>query len=121
MTILEQVPEAARVAVIRLRSLGDCVLTTPALDLLKRHRPDVRVAVVVEDRFRAVFEDNPLIEQILRPDTEVLRRFAPALCINFHGGTRSAWMTALSGAPWRAGFVHYRHQFLYNATTPRAQ
>ena len=32
-------------AVIRLRSLGDCVLVTPALEILKRARPDLQVAV----------------------------------------------------------------------------
>ena len=37
MTVLEQLPEGARAAIIRLRSLGDCVLTTPALALLKTH------------------------------------------------------------------------------------
>src|SRR2546425_378439 len=49
--VLHRLPDGARVAVIRLRSLGDCVLTTPALDILKQSRPDLRVAVVVEDRF----------------------------------------------------------------------
>ncbi len=38
MTIVEQLPEGARIAVIRLRSLGDCALTTPALPLLKQTR-----------------------------------------------------------------------------------
>jgi heptosyltransferase III len=109
------------VAVIRLRSLGDCVLTTPALDILKRSRPDLRVAVVVEGRFRAIFEDHPDIDEILPPDWRALRRFGPALCLNLHGGTRSAWMTALSGARFRAGFGHFRHQWAYNVHIPRAQ
>ena len=39
MTILEQLPERSRVAIIRLRSLGDCVLTTPALSLLESNPP----------------------------------------------------------------------------------
>lgn len=30
-------------------------------------------------------------------------------------------MTAASGAPYRAGFGHYRHQFVYNVRIPRAQ
>jgi heptosyltransferase III len=51
-TVLERVPHGGRVLVIRLRSLGDCVLTTPALALLKQHRPDLRMAVVVEDALR---------------------------------------------------------------------
>ncbi len=108
-------------AVIRLRSLGDCVLTTPALDILKRARADLRLAVVVEDRFRAVFEENPAIEEILPPETGALRRWHPDLCLNFHGGTRSAWMTRLSGARFRAGFAHYRSLFAYNLRIPTAQ
>ena len=106
---------------IRLRSLGDCVLTTPALDILKRCRPDLRVAVVVEDRFRALFEDNPDIDEILPPRLAAVRRFRPALCLNLHGGTRSVWLTALCGARLRAGFGHFRHQFAYNLHIPRAQ
>ncbi len=108
-------------AVVRLRSLGDCVLTTPALQILKRARPDVRLAVVVEDRFRAVFEGNPDVECLLPPQLGELRRWRPRLCLNLHGGTRSAWMTALSGARLRAGFAHFRHGAVYNVRIPRAQ
>ncbi len=108
-------------AVIRLRSLGDCVLTTPALDILKRSRPDLKLAVVVEDRFRAVFEENPAIDAILPPSTGALRGWRPELCLNLHGGTRSAWMTRLSGARFRAGFAHFRNRFAYNVLIPRAQ
>ena len=64
---MTSLPIGCRVAVVRLRSLGDCVLTTPALEILKRARPDLRIAVVVEDRFRPVFERNPDIEALLRP------------------------------------------------------
>jgi ADP-heptose:LPS heptosyltransferase len=97
------------------------VLTTPALDILKRFRPDLRLAVMVEDRFRAVFEGNPDLDEILPPDLGALRRSSPMLCLNLHGGSRSAWMTALSGARYRAGFGHFRHQVVYNVRIPRAQ
>ncbi len=120
-SVLENLPRASRVAILRLRSLGDCVLTTPALDILRRARPDLQVAVVVEDRFRAIFEDNTDVDEILPPLPLVVRRFRPRLCLNFHGGSRSAWMTAVSGARYRAGFGHFRYQFLYNLHIPRAQ
>ena len=118
---LEDLPQNGRVVVVRLRSLGDCVLTTPALQLLKGARPDLRVAVVVEDRFRPVFEGNPDIETLLGPGTGAVRGFAPHLCLNLHGGGTSAKLTALSGARWRAGFAHFRYSFLYNIRIPRAQ
>jgi ADP-heptose:LPS heptosyltransferase len=114
--VLDSLPRGGRVAVVRLRSLGDCVLTTPALELLKRYRPDLQVRVVVEDRFREIFGDLAMA-----PSIGAVRRFDPDLCINFHGGTRSAWMTALSGARWRAGFGHYRMRLAYNVAIPRAQ
>ncbi len=120
-SVLESLPRNGRVAVIRLRSLGDCVLTTPALDILKRYRPDLRLGIVVEEQFRAIFEGNPDIDEILRPDVAGLRRFRPDLCLNLHGGTRSASLTALSGARYRAGFAHFRQRFVYNVAIPRAQ
>jgi heptosyltransferase III len=120
-SVLAELPEAARVAAIRLRSLGDCVLTTPALGLLKQFRPGWRIAIVVEDRFRGIFESNPDVEAILPPSLAALRRFAPDLAVNFHGGTRSALLTALCGARWRAGFAHYRFPAAYNLRIPRAQ
>jgi len=119
--VLEALPYGSRVAVIRLRSLGDCVLTTPALQILKRFRRDLRVAIIVEPRFRDVFENNPDVDAILSPGLTALRGWRPRLCLNLHGGTRSAWMTALSGATHRAGFGHFRHQAAYNCRIPRAQ
>lgn len=108
-------------AILRLRSLGDCVLSTPGLEILKRSRPDLRLAVMVEDRFRAVFEGNPDVDEILPPALGALRRWRPILCLNLHGGGRSAWMTALSEARYRAGFGHFRYQAVYNVRIPRAQ
>jgi heptosyltransferase III len=106
---------------LRVRSLGDCVLTTPALEILKRARPDLRLSVMVEDRFRAIFEGNPDVDELLPPTLAGLRASRPVLCLNLHGGTRSAWMTAASGARFRAGSGHFRHRFVYNLRIPRAQ
>jgi heptosyltransferase III len=121
MTVLEQLPEGSRVAVVRLRSLGDCVLTTPGLALLKGARPDLSVGVAVEDRFRAVFTGNPAVDALLAPSWQAVRRWKSTLCVNLHGGSRSQWMTALSGARWRAGFAHHSFTFAYNIKIPRAQ
>ncbi|MGI8987956.1 MAG: glycosyltransferase family 9 protein [Bryobacteraceae bacterium] len=110
-----------RVAIVRLRSLGDCVLTTPAIHLLKNARPDLEIAVVVETRFAAIFEGNPDIAAILSPDVKAIRNFHPAVCLNLHGGGSSARLTALSGARYRAGFAHFRPNFVYNVKIPAAQ
>jgi heptosyltransferase III len=121
MAVLEQLPARSRVAVIRLRSLGDCVLTTPGLALLKQARPDLVLGVSVEDRFRSVFDGNPAVQAILPPSWQVVRAWRPTLCVNLHGGSRSQWITALSGARWRVGFSHHSLTLAYNVTIGRAQ
>jgi ADP-heptose:LPS heptosyltransferase len=106
---------------VRLRSLGDCVLTTPAIHLLKQHRPDLKLGVVVERPFVPLFTGNPDIEDIILPEAALVRRWKPALTINLHGGTRSLLLTTASLARWRAGFSHYRYAMAYNIRIPRAQ
>jgi heptosyltransferase-3 len=119
--IIKKLPRQSRVAIIRLRSLGDCVLLTPAIQILHHARPDLTIGVVVEDRFADVFRGNPAVAQVLPPTARAIRTFAPELCLNVHGGTRSARLTILSGAKFRAGFDMFRPAFVYNIPIPTAQ
>ena len=118
---LQRLPEGAQIAVIRLRSLGDCVLTTPALALLKQTRPDLKIGVVVEDRFAPIFTGNSDVDGILPPNASELARWKADLTLNLHGGTRSAQLAIASRAPLRAAFAHFRFQLAYNLRIPRAQ
>jgi heptosyltransferase III len=120
-TALDRLPRGSRIAVIRLRSLGDSVLTTPAIHILKSFRPDLEIAVVSEPRFSPIFEGNPDVARILSPSLRELRTFGPNLTLNLHGGTRSARLTAFSSAGMRAGFEHFIPNFIYNVRIPRAQ
>ncbi len=115
MSLLDRLPPGSRIAVIRLRSLGDCVLSTPALSLLKQHRPDLKLSVIVEPRFAEIFADNPDIDETRDSMTHA------DLVLNLHGGTRSMILTALSRAKLRAGFAHHRYSFIYSDKIPTAQ
>lgn len=114
--LLERLSSGSRIAVIRLRSLGDCVLTTPALALLRKHRRDLKITIVVEPRFAAVFENNPDIDEIRPPEP-----VRADLMLNLHGGTHSMWLTVASRARLRAGFAHHRFSFVYTHKIPTAQ
>ena len=119
--VLPQLPLGSRVAFIRLRSLGDCVLTTPAIALLKQARPDLQLSVVVDPAWIAVYERNPHLSAVLPAHAMSVRKLKPALVLNLHGGTTSAALTAISGARWRAAWSHLRFQSLYNLHLPTAQ
>ncbi|MGO8818460.1 MAG: glycosyltransferase family 9 protein [Terriglobia bacterium] len=134
-SLLRDFPTGARILIIRLRSIGDIVLLTPALRLLKDWRPDLRISVMVESRFRDLLQGNPAVEEVLIPGEgsgaakivsrlgviRGLRRRGFSLCVNLHGGPTSRLFARWSGAPWRVGFAHYRGASLYNILVPDAR
>jgi lipopolysaccharide heptosyltransferase III len=134
-SLLPTLPSGSRILVVRLRSIGDIVLLTPAFRLLKEWRSELRISVLVESRFRDLLAGNPDVEEILDPGEGVawakalarlravrnlrLRKFA--LCVNLHGGPTSRLLTRASGARWRVGFKHHRARGLYHFLVPDAR
>src|SRR6186713_2385937 len=109
-----------RVLVIRLRSIGDTVLTTPALTALRRHIPDARIDVLLEDWVAPVLDEFFAVDDVLivgegligRLSTiRELRRRRYDVVINLHGGTTSTMLAAASGARFRVGFAGYQYSF----------
>lgn len=113
---------------LRLRSLGDCVLMTPSVRALKERWPRLSLAVLVERPFRDVFSDSPFVDEVIAVErggggiVSTLGRLAAGLhlrrsrfsaVINFHGGATSRLLMRLSGAPYRAGFDHFRGRSAY--------
>jgi ADP-heptose:LPS heptosyltransferase len=132
-SLLVDVPACSRILVIRLRSIGDIVLLTPALHLLKAWRPDLVTSVLVEPRFRELLEGNPDVDEILSPGEGpikgvsrlrtvlALRRKEFAVCINLHGGPTSRFLTRMCGAPVKVGFEHFRSPQHYQILIPDAR
>jgi heptosyltransferase-3 len=121
VSVVDSIPAGARVLIVRIRSMGDCVLTTPAIRILADARPDVQIGVVVEPRFQAIFEGNPAISALLEPALIEVSRWGAYLSLNFHGGRRSQILTLASRASIRCGFGHHRSAGLYHVRIPRAQ
>jgi ADP-heptose:LPS heptosyltransferase len=125
--LLPGLPQGAEILVIRLRSLGDLVLETPALAALHSWRPDLKTSVLVEPRFAAVFEGNPAIAELIFSNGSAFATAAKfrarhfPIVFNQHGGPRSAILTGFSGSPWRAGWKGYQYSFLYNVRAPDAK
>ena len=125
-SLLPSLPPGAEILIIRLRSVGDVVLLTPALAALHSWRPDLRISVLVEASCRAVLEGNPAVTDVIvsRGFAETalaLRRRHFAAVFNQHGGPRSAFLTAATGAPVRVCWKGKQFDFLYNVLVPDAE
>ena len=119
----------SRLLFVRLRSLGDTVLMTPALAVAKRCE-GLQVGVLVEEPFHEVLVDNPHVDQlfVIRRDRNKLlarlralraiRSFKPDSVIDLHGGSTSALLSRLSSATRRIGYAQNRHAGFYTDQVP---
>ncbi|MGA8075289.1 MAG: glycosyltransferase family 9 protein [Candidatus Acidiferrales bacterium] len=124
-SLLPGLPPGAEILIIRLRSLGDVVLLTPALAAVHAWRPDLRLSVLVEPAWRAVLEGNPAVSEILiargfAATALALRRKRFPIVFNQHGGPRSAFLTAATGAAARVCWKGKQFDFLHNVLAPDA-
>src|SRR5438876_7838718 len=86
-----------RVLVVRLRSIGDTVLTTPSLFALRRFLPQTQIDIVLEDWVAPVLEGSDLVDKVIavpRESKAARARLARELratnydvVYNLHGGT----------------------------------
>src|SRR5918994_6042171 len=120
--------EVKRILVIRLRSIGDTVLTTPSLFALRRFVPHAQIDVLLEDWVAPVFDGLDLIDQVIvipRESTSARARIARELrtarydvVYNLHGGTTATFLTRATGAPHRVGYKTYQYAKLHNHQAP---
>jgi lipopolysaccharide heptosyltransferase II len=117
-----------RVLVIRLRSIGDTVLTTPSLFALRRFLPQAQIDILLEDWVAPVLDSSDLVDRIItipRESKTARARIARELratrydvVYNLHGGTTATLLTRATGAPHRVGFEQYQYARLHNHLAP---
>ena len=123
--VLERIP---RLLIIRLRSLGDSILTLPLLESLKLWRPELELDLLIEAPFAPVFLPHPSVSRTIvlksnrwgpRLSAVVgIRRRRYGAVLNLHGGTTSQFFTVSSGARLRIGQENHRRPWIYNARIP---
>jgi lipopolysaccharide heptosyltransferase II len=118
---------------IRLRLIGDVVLTTPLVRAVRRAYPNARLTYLVEPQAAPVVEANPHLDEVVvapllsglarwRTDVRLglrLRRERFDLVIDLHGGPRSSWLTLASGAPVRIGYAVAGRGWMYTQQVAR--
>jgi heptosyltransferase-3 len=108
-----------RLAVFKLRNIGDVLMITPLLRALRETFPEARITAVVNSGTEAMLASNPYVDEVMvyRRDGALwdeitflgkLRRRRFDLTIGFTEGQRTAWYSLLSGARYRFGLLRGR-------------
>jgi heptosyltransferase I len=111
--------QAESICAVKLSSMGDIVHITPAMRALRARFPTAHISLVVEDRFAAVVEENPHIDELvtvphqgkrpwLRCLQSMLTQKAPDVAIDFQGLARSAVWIYSTRAAFQTGRGGYR-------------
>lgn len=122
-----------KILVLRYRSIGDIILSSPALEALRLTFPSSRIDMVIDDVFEDICHGHPNIDYLIlhKRDTSGMSWFQKMvmgfkffakirkqkydMVIDLHGGPRSAPLAWLSGARYRVGYpLRLRSRLFYN-------
>jgi len=109
-----------RILLIKLRYLGDVVLSTPLLPLLRKHFPDAKITFLVNPGTANVLQGNPYLDEVwVLPrqswwqQLKFIWRLRGAqfdAVVDLTDGDRSAFLSFMTGAPTRIGY-NWEHRW----------
>ena len=119
-----------KILIVRLRRIGDIIMTTPSVSALRKGFPDAFISYIVEEPYRELVEGNPDLDKIIvleknqskRDLFNLIRQIRKEkydVVLDFHGGPRASLITLFSKAKLKIGYrIKYRN-FIYHIRLPR--
>ena len=123
------IPADPNVLLIRLKSIGDLLLTLPAVQVIRENFPGAKITFLTSKENAPLLCGFPTVNEILLLNRATMRsgnplRIVPEfygllrrlragkfdLAVDFQGYGETAWLTRLTGAPQRWGSVYSRHR-----------
>jgi len=116
-----------RILVIKLRAIGDVLLSTPVVQNLNAHFPHASIDFLCDKFAEEVLLGNPWISKVQTFDKRVdssvgvirkIRAEKYDLVIDLFSNPRSAIIAGLSGAKFRVGFPFRWRKYAFNIIIP---
>ncbi|RKY86516.1 hypothetical protein DRQ09_06075 [candidate division KSB1 bacterium] len=114
-----------RILIIQLRQIGDVLLTTPFVKVLKENKKDCHITFLTEEAPAQVLYNNPYIDRIIlfkkekNPLRDIkfftsLRKHKFDFVVDLLGTPGTALASILCGAKYRAGYALRGRKYAYN-------
>lgn len=118
-----------KILIIKLRGIGDVILSTVVLDNLRNDFPNAQIDFLTEKPSKNALENLPLINNILLFDRKStakrisqifdIRQRKYDLILDFFSNPSTALITFFSGAKYRAGYPYEGRKYAYNLLGPK--
>ena len=125
------VPDWNKILIIKLRAIGDVILTTPVFFNLRKQFPSAQIDFVTEKTAYPLVQSNKYIDHIFLAPVKQERTFRNEwfffrsirkqnydVCIDLFGNPRSAIISFFSGAKSKVGFNFRGRKYLYQVRLP---
>lgn len=120
-----------KILIIRLRRMGDNILTTPVITAIKKNCPQASLTYIVEEPSREIIEGNPYLDQIiglprkqspkdLIKHIQSIRKTKYDVLLDLFGGPKAAWITLFTKANLKIGYAVKYKSFIYHLRIPRS-
>ncbi len=118
---------SSSVLVIKLRGIGDVLLSTPLIENLKKQFPHLQIDYLCEEFACDVLRGNPWLDNVIpfnkRKESgfdlvKKIRQKKYDIIIDLYGNPRAAIITLLSSAQHRIGFPFRARKYAYNFLVP---
>jgi ADP-heptose:LPS heptosyltransferase len=113
------------ILLIRLKSIGDVVLTLPAVNVIRENFPDAKITFLTSKENAVLLRGFREVDEVITLDRAALRSGNPLkvvaeffgllrrlragkfdLAVDFQSYGETAWLTRITGAPQRWGQIH---------------
>lgn len=119
-----------RILLIRLRRIGDVVMTTPAITALRESLPEAKITYAIDEPYKDLVEGHPDLDRVIvlprrlsfrefRKIARQIRKESYDVVIDFHGGPRASRLTLFSGARLKIGYRIRYKSIIYDIKLPR--
>lgn len=111
-----------RIVVTFLMHLGDVILTTPFLEVLRKAAPHSEITYVIDKKLSPIMEANPYIDHLVTVDKKgehnsigalwrmgrkIREEYKPHVVINLHPNERTSFLAFAIGAREMVGMSHF--------------
>jgi len=111
-----------KILVIKLRAIGDVLLSTAVLKNLRYNFPNAKIDFLTEPPAKEIVDGNPFIDELIIFEREKnnlikfweLRKRKYDLVIDLFCNPRSALLTFITGAKYRVGYAFRGRSYAYN-------
>jgi len=116
-----------KILIIQKKFMGDVLVTSTILPLLKKKYPDAEISILLEQKHAQILIGNPYVNNVIFFKDSIFETLAEIkhqnfdLVIDGYSKIETGIISLLSGAKTRIGFFKKYNQFFYNFPIKRKE